>query len=138
MNTPTPDDNDAMRDALQRDAARVPEPPFDATLHQAAMRRIRALADPAGRTSRFLLLPALATAAAVLAVAALVFLGRPHSSPKNEVAAELIPHPAAPRASLLAYRTAAGEGDEALLAVLDRDARDLLPASSPVFNTTLR
>ncbi len=45
MSTPTPDDTQPMRDALQRDAARVPEPAFDAALHYTTMRRVRALAE---------------------------------------------------------------------------------------------
>jgi hypothetical protein len=140
MNAPTPhnDDDDAMRNALQRDSARVTEPPFDAALHHATMDRIRALAESAAGAWRFHLLPALATAASVLALAALLVLWWPHSSPKKEVAADFRPHQPAPRASLLAYQAAARNSDEALFAVLDRDARELLPASSPVFNTTLR
>jgi len=45
MSTPNPDDHSELREALRRDAARMQEPPFDAALHHATMRRIRALAD---------------------------------------------------------------------------------------------
>ncbi len=139
MNAPTPDDHEALRAALRHDAAQVPEPPFNAALHQATMRRIRALGEPAAAaTSRFHLLPTLATAAAALALAALFALWWPHPPPQHEAAADLTPQPTAPRASMLAYQAAASKGDDALFVLLDRDARDLLPASSPVFNTTLR
>ena len=47
MNTPEPnDDQTALREALQRDAAGLSEPNFDAALHHATMRRIRALSEP--------------------------------------------------------------------------------------------
>ncbi len=47
MNTPRPESDDTiLQAALRRDAARAQqEPPFDAALHHATMRRIRALAD---------------------------------------------------------------------------------------------
>jgi hypothetical protein len=47
VNTPRPDydDRDSLSAALQRDAAGIHEPPFDAALHHATLRRIRALAD---------------------------------------------------------------------------------------------
>jgi len=139
MKTPLPNDDESMRDALQRDAARVPEPSFDPALHHAAMRRIRALADPEVKASRFHSWPALITAAAVLTLSVLA-LWRSPSAPVK-------PHPAGtvsltapsllPRSSQLAYQTAASHGDEALFTLLDRDARTLLPASSPIFNAPL-
>ncbi len=44
MSAPVPDDeNAALRAALQRDAARIQEPPLDVTLHRETMRRIRSL-----------------------------------------------------------------------------------------------
>lgn len=140
MSTPIPDEDQPMRDALQRDAAGVPKPDFDPALHYATMRRMRSLAEaPAHR----LHLPtALAAAAAALAVAASFMLWQMHSSPERHAAANAHPEspqppPAMPRTSLLTYQAAAGEGDDALFALLDRDARELLPASSPVFNTPL-
>lgn len=136
----TPDENQPMRDALQRDATGVPKPDFDPTLHYATIRRIRVLAETPAR--RFPLAPALATAAAVLALTAGLALWQIHPAPEHPVAASshpALPSPQAaiPRSSLLSYQTAAGKGDDALFALLDRDARELLPASSPVFNAPL-
>ncbi|MEP6671751.1 MAG: hypothetical protein ABJF10_21505 [Chthoniobacter sp.] len=139
MSTPTPDDDQSMRDALQRDAARVSEPAFDAALHYETMRRVRALAETKSATPRWHLAPTLTAAAAVVALSALIALW-PHSSAPTkprEVVTSLAPRTAAPRASLLAYQAAANDGDAALLALLDRDASTLLPASSPLFNATL-
>ncbi len=45
MNTPQSDNSDPLLAALRRDAARIQEPPFDAALHHAAIRRIRALEE---------------------------------------------------------------------------------------------
>ncbi len=138
MSTPTPDENQPMRDALQRDAARVPKPDFDPALHYATMRRLRALAETP--TSHWRLSPALATAAALLLLSVLA-LWRPwQSPPENHLTSSptSAPLPAvAPRASLLAYQSAANEGDTALFTMLDRDAVALLPASPSVFRTPL-
>jgi hypothetical protein len=139
MNNATPNDgHDEMREALRRDAARVPQAPFDPALHHATMRGIRALADSTQRSSRFHLLPVLAAAAAVLLLAALVAWPWLHPAPKREVAADSTAPQATPSATLLAYQLTAGQGDEALLAALDRDARKLLPVTPPVFNSPLR
>jgi hypothetical protein len=136
MTAPLPDDDQSLRDALQRDAARISEQPFDAALHQAAMRRIRALAAPESKAPWFTLWPALTGATAVLAVVIAVALWPSHPSSNHAPVAAMAAAPSAPpRASLLAYRTAANEGDAALFATLDHDAADLLPASSSVFNT---
>ncbi|MEI9893517.1 MAG: hypothetical protein WDN28_06360 [Chthoniobacter sp.] len=139
MKTPTPDNDQSMRDALQRDAARVPAPAFDAALHYTTMRRVRALADAKSTTPRLRLAPALA-AAGVLALCAIITLWPPEAllrTPRNKPGSPLPPQAAAPRASLLAYQAAANEGEAALFTMLDRDATALLPASSPIFNVTL-
>jgi hypothetical protein len=139
MNSPTPSyDHEALREALRRDAARVPQPAFDPALHHATMRRIRALAEPKERNSRFHLLPVLATAAALLLLTALLALPWRHPAPKREIAAVSAALQVAPAATLLAYQSAAGQGDDALLAALDRDGRKLLPATPPAFNSALR
>jgi hypothetical protein len=140
MSAPTPDENQPMREALQRDATGVPKPDFDPALHYATMRRIRSLAETPAR--RFHLSPAVAAAAAVLVLAASLALWQMRSSPEHPVVtvfqpAHPQPPPAMPRASLLTYQTAANKGDDALFALLDHDARELLPASSPVFNAPL-
>ena len=102
--------------------------------------RLRALADAKSVTPRLRLAPALMAAAVVLALGVLVFLRQPLSpahTPSREVVASFAFPSVAPRASLLAYRAAANDGDAALLAMLDRDASTLLPTSSTLFNTTL-
>jgi hypothetical protein len=138
MNAPLPDDQ-SLRDALQRDAARISEQPFDAALHQATMRRIRALAANDSKSPRGASWPALASATAALAVIIAVALWPSHLSSNH---APVVATPAAPsvppRASLLSYRTAASEGDATLFATLDHDAADLLPATSAVFNPALQ
>ncbi|HSI15192.1 MAG TPA: hypothetical protein VK961_24300 [Chthoniobacter sp.] len=141
MSTPTPNENQPMREALQRDAASLPEPDFNPALHYATMRRVRGLAETP--TRRFRLSPALATTAAVLALAASLMLWQMRSSSDHEAASnfqpgQLQPQPTMPLASLLTYQAAADKGDDALFALLDHDARELLPTSSPVFNAPLR
>lgn len=147
MNTPAPDheEHDPLSAALRRDAARVQEPPFDPALHYAILRRIRAMADTGAAPSRLRWMPALVTTAAVLVLAVLLAFWLPRSSPRNvprETARTAPIHTApiktAPPTSLLAYQAAAAEGDDALLAMLDRDAQRLLPPSAPIFNAPLR
>ncbi|EDY21196.1 hypothetical protein CfE428DRAFT_1489 [Chthoniobacter flavus Ellin428] len=142
MSTPNPDADQPMRDALQRDAAQLPKPDFDPRLHSTAMRRIREQAEPS--IPQWNLVPLL-TSAMVVALLASIAFWQIHSSPENKIAVQSQPDhplhppvaPAVPRASLLAYRTAANEGDAALFALLDRDAASLLPASAPVFRAPL-
>ena len=140
MSTPIPDENQPMREALQRDAADVPKPDFDPALHYATMRRVRGLAETPNR--RLPWVSSLATAAAVLALAASLALWQMRVSPKGELASNSQPDhshpsPALPRTSLGIYQAAADKGDDVLFALLDRDARELLPASPSVFNTPL-
>ena len=80
-------------------------------------------------------------AVAVLALAASIALWQLHPTPEHTVASKPShpsPQPAIPRTSLLAYQAAASKGEDALLAQLDRDARDLLPASPAIFKTSLQ
>lgn len=147
MSIPTPEENDPMRDALQRDAARLPKPDFDPALHHATMRRIRELAEPA--IPRWNWVPLMTSAAAVVLLASIAWW-QMRSLPENKLAAQsqperplhlTVPTPlppvVAPRASLLAYQVAANDSDAALLAMLDRDASTLLPESAPFFRTPL-
>lgn len=149
MSIPNPNENQSVHDALQRDAARAPKPDFDPALHYATMRRIRELAQPS--IPQWNLIPLFTSAAVLVLLASLVFW-QMRPLPENKVAAQPQPeHPLrqplasslplpgteAPQASLLAYRTAAGQGDDALFAMLDRDASSLLPASAPVFTAPL-
>jgi hypothetical protein len=145
MSTPTPDENQPMRDALQHDAAGVSKPDFNPALHYATMRRLRGLVETPSRRIR--LLPALASAAAVLTLAVSLALWQMHSLPKNRLASKYgPPHhtPVAPsmvspasvtRTSLITYQAAAERSDDALFALLDTDARELLPKSPSVFST---
>jgi hypothetical protein len=136
MSTPTPDENQPMREALQRDAAGVPKPDFNPAQHYATMRRIRGLPETPRR--QFGLWPMLAVATAVLMLTAAFAFWQMRPPHRNRVASQtLLPqeHPlvAMPRTSLLTYQMAASQGEDALSALLDRDARDLLPASPSVF-----
>lgn len=145
----TRDENQPMREALQRDAARAPKPDFDPTLHYATMRRLRDLAATPARRIR--LMPALAAAAAALTLAVSFALLQMRSLPENQLTSQSqsgpprhVPAPpsmASPatitRTSLVTYQAAAEKSDDALFALLDRDARELLPASSSIFSTPL-
>ena len=142
MNTPTPDPDPhaALREALQRDAARVPEPPFDAALHRATMRRIHALAGPAPARSGPLgwnWAMSLSTATAIAVVCLLAFLW-PFTGIRRgtvETASFARIHP--PKATVLAYQRAMSGREDGLFEMLDRDAQTLLPPSSPVFSNLL-
>lgn len=143
MKSPSPENHDdehrALREALQRDAARLGEEPFDARLHDATMRRIRALGDTE-HEGRGWWLVALG-AACVLMLIAIVSFGPWRSSPPMVAVAD---HPVESvavepaRASAWSYQIAARQGDEALVALLDRDARDLLPPTAAAFSNPLR
>jgi len=137
----TPDENQPTREALQRDAAGVPKPDFNPALHYSTMRHVRGLAEKPPRSFR--LAPALAAAAAVLALVVGLALWQMRALPVKQLASnsrQSHPHSmtAMQRSSLLTYQAAADKGDDALFALLDRDAGDLLPPSSPVFNTPFK
>ena len=92
MSTPTPnhDDHSELREALRRDAARMQEPAFDAALHHATIRRIRALADTGSEQtwrSGLRLMPALAAGVALLLVIVVIFTRREPSRAHPDIAA---------------------------------------------------
>ena len=87
MSTPNPDDHSELREALRRAAARMQEPPFDAALHHATIRRIRALADTGATRSGLRLMPALAAGVALLLVIAVIFTRREPPRPRPDIAA---------------------------------------------------
>ena len=87
MSTPNPDDHSELREALRRDAARKQEPPFDAALHHATIRRIRALADTGAIRSGLRLMPALAAGVALLLVTVVISTRREPSRARPEIAA---------------------------------------------------
>lgn len=74
---PSDDQRDPMQDALRRDAARIHEPPFDAALHRATMRRIRALTNASPGRWHWWWKPALASAAAVAVMLAILAVRPP-------------------------------------------------------------
>lgn len=130
----TPDENQPMQEALQRDAASAPKPDFNPALHYATMRRLRGLAGAPGCPLGFW--PVLASAAAVLMLTASFAFWQMHAPQGYRGASQPSlqrEFPAMPRTSLLTYQIAANHGDDALSALLDRDARDLLPASASIF-----
>lgn len=90
MRTPNPDGHSELREALQRDAARIQEPPFDVALHHATIRRIRALADSGPVRSGRWLIPTLAAAGVALSLMiAAAITHREPSRPRPDVAAAL-------------------------------------------------
>lgn len=137
---PNPQDETPLREALVRDAARVGESPFEAALHHAAMRRIRALA--AEKQPRLVWRWALASAAA-----ALLLLGGIVALRDSEPVAPAVANVENTQAAIVdplgavglawSYRRAAMQGDDALQAMLDRDARTLLAASASAFSNPL-
>jgi len=132
---PQNDDTAAVREALQRDAGRVQLPPFNAALHQATMRRIRTLAsaDHAPLWWR-VALPAVAVIVIGVGIALWHFGPAPRTTDGTAAAATALP---VPQAAAWSYQRTAAQGDEALLAMLDRDARALLPPSAPAFSTPI-
>jgi len=128
------DDESALRASLQHDAARLPQPPFDAALHHATMRRIRDLSQQ--RPTRQVWIFSLSGAATlVLGVAAFLWHSGPSPIVTSPAHASHTPHPS--QATAWSYRQTAAQGDDAFLAMLDRDARTLLPPSAPVFTSPL-
>jgi hypothetical protein len=89
MSTPNPDDHSELREALRRDAARMQEPPFDAALHHATIRRIRALADTDAARSVRRWIPAFAAGAALLLVVVVNLTRRESPRAQPDVAAAI-------------------------------------------------
>ena len=87
MSTPHPDDHSELREALRRDAARMQEPPFDAALHHATIRRIRAVADTGATCGGRRLMPALAAGVALLLMIVVIFTHREPSRARPDIAA---------------------------------------------------
>lgn len=133
------DDNQDLAKLLHKDAKSIRETEaFDLKLHQDTMRRIR-LGESGDNGKRGFAWPPLkvsATAAlAVIAVVLALRSGQPAAQPEVQPGLE-IAHVADPTpGSVLAYRQALAEGEDALLAMLDRDARVILPKSAAVFES---
>lgn len=132
------DDTD-LSEQLRRDAARVRESEsFDARLHQDTLRQIRQLGSPGTAPGWARMKLASGIAAAAVACWLVVISLPPGQTPAPPaettpaVARVADPKPA----SALAYRQALADGEEALLAMLDRDARVTLPRSANPFQIT--
>jgi len=138
--TPDPDAHASLREALQRDAARVPEPPFDAVLHRATMRRIQALAEAAPARSGspgWNWTASLSAATALGVICLLAFLWLSRGIRRNPVQIASFAKICPPRATVLAYQRAMNGRQDAFFEMLDRDAQTLLPPSSKVFSNLL-
>ncbi len=133
------DDKQDLAKLLQCDARKIRETEgFDPRLHQDTMRKIRQIESGDNRERSFSWSPLKVSATAAIAVIACVWAVWPGQSP---VQPEVHPGPKIVLASsptpgsALAYRQALMEGEEALLTMLDRDARLVLPRSSAVFQS---
>ena len=114
MNTPTPppDDHEPLEKALRRDATRLQAPPFDAALHHAAMRRIRALSDTPAPRFEWKSTPALVAGLAVMLIAGLFSVGGlPAWRPEEKSGTALVRF-SAPPTSAWAYTLASGRSEE--------------------------
>ena len=139
MNTPDlSEEHAALRAALQRAAARVPEPAFDSALHDSTMRRLEALArtHPSRASSRWPLLAATVAGLLVLGPVGLAWLGRRPAPPRGALVKSA---PASAGAAViglppltLAYERAAAQGDEQFFAMLDHAASQPSLLSPPV------
>ena len=132
---PTPPDpeNAKLQAALQRDAERVPEAPFNTALHYATMRRVRALAErPAGHGMKLAWLWAI-PGAAILTFAAVKMLSPQPNHTEVAASTSHVQHQLDQlRGSEWAYQIAAAQGDDALLTKLYRDAHQFLPPTPPL------
>ena len=144
------DKNDEITELLKRDAERVDgDAVFDAKLHQDTMRRIRQEADAPGGSKAapagwrwFFAAPSLVGAAALVILLSVVLWPESSTGPEGggsiagtgemEKPIELVPVEPA-RASAFGYTKALSGEENDLLAMLDSDARVLLPKSASVF-----
>ena len=133
------DDNQDLTELLHKDAKRIRESEeFDPKLHQDTMRRIRLdeSGDNPERGFTWSTLKISATAAIAVIAVVLVFRSdeppaQPETNAGQEIAQVADPAPG----SVLSYRNAFAEGEDALLAMLDQDARVVLPRSATVFES---
>ena len=139
MNNPNPNHHEShaeMCEALRHDAARIEEPPFNAALHYATIRQIRALSETP--RTRPVWKWTLSTAAALVLVlgGALVIseLGPVARQPHHDGNQTAGNASRLPRATSWTYRQAAARSDETLLTLLDEDARALLTPTAPAFS----
>jgi hypothetical protein len=133
------DDNQDLAKLLHHDARRIRETEsFDPKLHQDTMRRIRLneSGDNRKRGVPWAQLKVFATA--VIAVITLVLALKPRQAPVQPGGSAMpeisvVAHP--PPRSNFAYRQALADGEDALMVMLDRDARIVLLPSAAVFQS---
>ncbi len=133
------DDNQDLARLLHNDAKSVRElEAFDSRLHQDTMREISLGEAGVNRERWFTWSPLNVSVTAAMAVMACVWVLRPGQPPAQpgahpgpEIALVVDPAPG----SSLAYRQALAEGEDALLAMLDRDGRSILPRSVDAFQS---
>ncbi len=120
-------------DLLHRDAERIRESEqFDAKLQQDTMRIIRQL-DPEPQVVSWFSPRRVAVAVTGLAVCVVLLLVlQPRPGPPSPVPGVVTNEGPA---SALSYRAALSEGEDALMAMLDEDARVLLPRSADIFQS---
>ena len=133
------DDKQDLAKLLQSDARKIRETEdFDPRLHQDTMRKIREIEAGDERERGFIWSPLKVSVTAAMAVIACVWAVWPGQSPvQPEVhpGSKIVSVSSPTPGSALAYRQAFMEGEEALLTMLDRDARDVLPRSAEVFQS---
>ena len=133
------EDKQDLAKLLQSDAKKIRDTEdFDPRLHQDTMRVIRQIASGDRRERGFIWSPLKVCATAAIAVIAFVLVLPPRQHPTQpevnrgpEIALVADPSPG----SAVAYREALAEGEDALLAMLDRDASVILPRSASVFHS---
>lgn len=133
---PTPPDPDhaELRKTLERDAARVPEAPFQASLHYDTMRHVRAMAErPARHGMKHAWLWATPAAALLMLALLISYSHRPHVPLLTQTAPATKRSAPKLKGSEWSYQIAAAQGDEVLDATLDQDAHQFLPPTSPLF-----
>jgi len=132
-------DHQNLAKLLRSDAEKIRETEeLDPRLHQDTMREIRRIESGRSRDQGFSWSSFKISATAAIAVIAFIFVLRQGQTPVESVvdsAPKIVAtQPPAP-GSAQAYREALFEGEDELLAMLDRDALVILPRSSAVFTS---
>ena len=133
------EDKQDLTKLLQSDSKKIRETEdFDPKLHQDTLREIRLIASADRRERGFIWSPLKVFATAAVAVIAfvLVFPSGEHSTQpevNRGTKITLVVEPSS--GSAAAYREALAEGEDALLAMLDRDASVILPRSASMFHS---
>lgn len=135
------DDKQTLEMLLRSDARRIRKTEdFDPKLHQDTIREIRKIVPGRRRDGGLSWFHLKVSATAVMAVIAIVVVLKSGKSPmesKFDPAPKVVRERSPTPGSIFAYQKALAEGEDALLAMLDRDARVVLPKSSVVFQSDL-